>query len=144
MAGRSHFCMPLTQLTLLITCITSPYNTQTIDPIHLNAIMDHQEEDLYGDLSDTKPAAALNPTTHPIQPQKPSASSSSSKHHHQQQQHPGSLSTQVEVLQKQVERLQKENDTLRRNMGTLYRTAKSEIQRKDTEIESLVKQLDHR
>lgn len=92
------------------------------------------EEDLYGDLSGTKAAAA----------NAKDESRTKSKLTARNEVHPGCLSTQVEKLQHQVESLQTENDTLRRNIGTLYRTAKSEIQRKDTEIESLMKQLEQR
>ena len=49
------------------------------------------------------------------------------------------LENQVNDLQALVELLKQENETLKRNMGTLYRTARSEIRRKDAEIESLTK-----
>lgn len=82
------------------------------------------EEDLYGDLSNTKPAAA-----------KPDSS-------RKRKANPNSLIDQVGLLENKVESLGKENETLRRNMGTLYRTAKSEIERKDAEIERLMKQVE--
>eukprot|EP00591_Stephanopyxis_turris_P001907 CAMPEP_0195522896 /NCGR_PEP_ID=MMETSP0794_2-20130614/21508_1 /TAXON_ID=515487 /ORGANISM="Stephanopyxis turris, Strain CCMP 815" /LENGTH=124 /DNA_ID=CAMNT_0040652761 /DNA_START=56 /DNA_END=430 /DNA_ORIENTATION=- len=40
-------------------------------------------------------------------------------------------------LEKQVEKLTKENETIRRNISILYRTAKTELARKDREIEAL-------
>ena len=84
-----------------------------------------QEEDLYDDLNDTKPAAKG-----PDDPSKKRKKSSLS------------LTDQVDHLEKKVEQLEKENETLKRNMGTLYRTAKSEMERKDAEIERLMKQIE--
>lgn len=83
-----------------------------------------EEDLLYGDLDDDKPAAASGkqqtvPYTTGDAP-------------------PGSsLVDQVQALQEQVKQLQLENETLKRNMGTLYRTAVAEIKRKDAEIERL-------
>lgn len=74
--------------------------------------MTDEEEDLYGDLQDTKCAPK-------------------DKHAHQ-----------VEELKRKVEKLQAENQVLKRNIGTLFRTARAEIRRKDSEIESLMEQLD--
>ena len=49
------------------------------------------------------------------------------------------LEKQVRDLQALVDALKLENETLKRNMGTLFRTARSEIQRKDAEIEAMTK-----
>ena len=49
------------------------------------------------------------------------------------------LEQKVQDLQALVDALKKENETLKRNMGTLFRTARSEIQRKDAEIETMSK-----
>jgi predicted nucleic acid-binding Zn-ribbon protein len=76
--------------------------------------MSDEEEDfnLYGDLQDTK-CAPKNTSSHEMQ-----------------------------ELKDQVEKLQAENETLRRNIGTLFRTARAEIRRKDSKIESLMEELD--
>lgn len=73
---------------------------------------DNEEEDLYGDLHDTK-CAPKDKSAH-----------------------------QVEELKRQVEKLKAENQVLKRNIGTLFRTARAEIRRKDSKIESLMEQLD--
>lgn len=49
------------------------------------------------------------------------------------------LEQKVQDLQALVDSLRQENETLKRNMGTLFRTARSEIQRKDAEIEAMSK-----
>lgn len=49
------------------------------------------------------------------------------------------LEQKVHDLQALVDSLKQENETLKRNMGTLFRTARSEIQRKDAEIEAISK-----
>jgi molecular chaperone GrpE (heat shock protein) len=82
--------------------------------------------DLYDDLADTK-AAATAPMS------KKSAPSNTLQ--------PKSFSDELDALQQRVALLEKENETLRRNMGTLYRTAKSEVGRKDAEIDRLREQL---
>jgi molecular chaperone GrpE (heat shock protein) len=86
------------------------------------------DDDLYDDLdlADTK-AAAIAPVS------KKSAPSNKLQ--------PKSFSDELDALQQRVALLEKENETLRRNMGTLYRTAKSELGRKDAEIDRLRKQL---
>ena len=65
-------------------------------------------------------------------------------HVHLEQAKPKSTTTlelekQVRDLQELVEALKRENETLKRNMGTLFRTSRSEIQRKDAEIEAMTK-----
>jgi len=92
------------------------------------------DEDLYGDLTETKPA----PTGATTSDEQSRQTKKSKKAVH----HPGSLASTVERLEQQLEGTQKENEILRRNIGILYRTAKSEIERKDREIESLMKELE--
>lgn len=77
---------------------------------------DDEEEDLYGDLTDSKIAAKKSG--------------------------PSLDSQQVQELQQELVKLKQENETLKRNMGTLFRTARAEIKRKDAKIESLMEQLD--
>lgn len=74
---------------------------------------DHDDEDLYGDMGDIKPA----PTS--------------------QRHHPGSLTDRVEELEQLTKRLRRENATLKRNIGTLYRTAAAELHRKEQQIREL-------
>jgi predicted RNase H-like nuclease (RuvC/YqgF family) len=74
------------------------------------------EDDLYGDLDNVQMEQAKPKSTTTL-----------------------ALETQVQALQAHVDSLKVENETLKRNMGTLFRTARSEIQRKDAEIESLTK-----
>lgn len=80
--------------------------------------MEADDEDLYGDLQDTKCAPPAKP---------PSVSTDSLK---------------TKELQQEVDQLRIENETLKRNMGTLFRTARAEIKRKDAKIESLMEELD--
>lgn len=94
----------------------------------------HDDQDLYGDLSETK-AEPPEPSSNSNRKRQRSSHSSSSAR-------PRSLHEQAEFLEQQVTKLQAENEHLKRNMGILYRTAKAEIQRKDNEIESLMKQLE--
>ena len=97
----------------------------------------HEDQDLYGDLSETKAAAIAN--------KGPTEASSNRKRQRSSQSsavRPRSLHEQVEFLEQQVNKLQAENENLKRNMGILYRTAKAEIERKDNEIESLMKQVE--
>jgi len=42
----------------------------------------------------------------------------------------------VNQLQKQIDDLKNENETLKRNIGTMYRTAKVELARRETELNS--------
>jgi predicted RNase H-like nuclease (RuvC/YqgF family) len=79
-----------------------------------------QEEDLYDDLKEAKPAPKSAKRKFEIAT-------------------PGNNTDQLE---KKVQQLEQENEILRRNLGTLYRTAKSEIERKDAEIERLMKQVE--
>ena len=89
---------------------------------------------LYGDLSDTKPAAVS----------KPALSSLSKKRKSVDLEEESDVigDEAMQALQKQVEDLAEENRRLRRNIGTLYRTAKAEIKRKDDEIARLVNELE--
>jgi predicted nucleic acid-binding Zn-ribbon protein len=84
------------------------------------------DDDLYDDLVDTKATATASAL-------KKSAPSNTLQ--------PKSFSDELDALQKRVALIEKENETLRRNMGTLYRTAKSELGRKDAEIDRLREQL---
>jgi len=93
---------------------------------------EREEVDLYDDLGDTKPAHGSTGT----------ATFTSSSAKTKKSTGPKSFVDQVSELEKQVQKLVKENDQLKRNMGTLYRTAKHEIQRKDAEIESLMKDVE--
>jgi predicted RNase H-like nuclease (RuvC/YqgF family) len=79
---------------------------------------DDEEEDLYGDLTDSTFAAKTS--------------------------RPSLDSQQVQELQQELDKLKQENETLKRNMGTLFRTARAEIKRKDAKIESLMEQLDQK
>jgi len=78
------------------------------------------DEDLYGDLEDTKCAP-------PVKSRPPSVDS-----------------VKVEKLQKELDELRQENEILKRNMGTLFRTARVEVKRKDAKIESLMEELDRK
>jgi CII-binding regulator of phage lambda lysogenization HflD len=86
------------------------------------------DDDLYDDLdlAETKVAATAKVS-------KKSAPSNTLQ--------PKSFSEELDALQQRVALFEKENETLRRNMGTLYRTAKSELGRKDAEIDRLREQL---
>jgi hypothetical protein len=84
------------------------------------------DDDLYDDLVDTKVAATASVS-------KKSAPSNTLQ--------PKSFSDELDALQQRVALIEKENETLRRNMGTLYRTAKSELGRKDAEIDRLREKL---
>jgi hypothetical protein len=84
------------------------------------------DDDLYDDLADNKAAATARVS-------KKSAPSNTLQ--------PKSFSDELDAVQRRVVLLEKENETLRRNMGTLYRTAKSELGRKDAEIDRLREQL---
>jgi hypothetical protein len=84
------------------------------------------DDDLYDDLAETKAAATPSVL-------KKSAPSNTLR--------PKSFSDELDALQQRAALLEKENETLRRNMGTLYRTAKSELGRKDAEIDRLREQL---
>lgn len=86
---------------------------------------------LYGDLSDTKPAAVSKSVSHEVK--RIAASDSISNE---------SAIRMVQELQKQVDNLEEENRRLKRNIGTLYRTAKAEIKRKDDEIARLLHELE--
>jgi len=99
----------------------------------------HDDQDLYGDLSETKAAVAANegPQEASNDRKRPRSSQSSSS-----AVRPRSLHEQVEFLEQKVNSLQAENENLKRNVGILYRTAKAEIERKDNEIESLMKQVE--
>jgi hypothetical protein len=84
------------------------------------------DDDLYDDLADNKAAATARVSNK-------SAPSNTLQ--------PKSFSDELDAVQRRVVLLEKENETLRRNMGTLYRTAKSELGRKDAEIDRLREQL---
>lgn len=79
------------------------------------------EEDLYDDLDQVKPASGSRPTKN--------ATSLS-------------LENLVKELEVKLEALSQENNSLKRNIGTLFRTARAEIRRKDAEIETLHKKLE--
>ncbi|GAX14706.1 hypothetical protein FisN_11Hh247 [Fistulifera solaris] len=83
------------------------------------------DDDLYDDVMDVKPAAK---TTQSSDRQADHSSG------------PLSLTEQVQMLQERVKELERENEQLQRNMGTLYRTAKAELQRKDDQIQQLMKE----
>jgi predicted RNase H-like nuclease (RuvC/YqgF family) len=79
------------------------------------------EDDLYNDLPDIKPAALKTKTNN--------GSSLS-------------LENQVKALEAEMAVLKEENENLKRNIGTLFRTARAEIRRKDAEIEALNQKLE--
>ena len=78
------------------------------------------DEDLYGDLEDTKRASAVKNRPPSIESRK------------------------LDELQKELEKVRQENESLKRNIGTLFRTARTEIQRKDAKIEDLMERLDEK
>lgn len=95
------------------------------------------EDMLYDDLMEAKvPSSSTSTST--IHHNKNSASDVAISRNH----HPKSFTQQVEELQSQVDSIQSENQRLKRNIGTLFRTARSELQRKDTEIARLMEALD--
>lgn len=117
-----------------LVAITTRYIGFTMDNQN-----NHDDQDLYGDLSETKAAVAANegPQEASNDRKRPRSSQSSSS-----AVRPRSLHEQVEFLEQKVNSLQAENENLKRNVGILYRTAKAEIERKDNEIESLMKQVE--
>lgn len=92
------------------------------------------EDDLYADMEDTKPAAKGTTTRR-------TNSSSNSSSTAIATRNPKPLTEHVQELQQQVDNLKHENKILQRNMGTLYRTAMAELKRKDAQILELQEQL---
>jgi hypothetical protein len=88
---------------------------------------------LYNDLDGVQPAAVKSTIATTTIIEMPNS-------HHCSQEHMPPQQDQQLVIQQ----LQKENITLKRNMGILYRTAKQEIQRKETQIQQLLLQLQQR
>lgn len=88
-------------------------------------------DDLYDDLHHNSKMAVIASASHAV-----SATLSTPSFR------PSSLTSQVESLTAQVQQLSTENETLRRNMGILFRTARTELQRKDDEIQRLQTLLD--
>lgn len=94
-----------------------------------------ENDDLYGDLDDTKlavPRTRIESTF----------SNEKSKHNTfilGEENVDYYDADYVKKLKAQIANLQNENETLKRNIGTLYRTAKAELARKDKELDSLRK-----
>lgn len=112
--------------------MASPLSSSDQPPLHDDDLL------LYGDLSDTKPAAVAKSLSS-LTPNNPTRSF---LHPPTGRESDGIHGEELQVLQKQVDDLSEENRRLRRNIGTLYRTAKAEIKRKDDEISRLVHEVE--
>lgn len=120
-----------------------------------------EDDDLYGDLSDTKVAVATvsnntkkrKITPPPLQPPLNDgaaddgvASSSSASMAHLPSSRTNnsktlSITDELEQAKLKISKLENENQILKRNIGTLYRTATNEIKRKDDQISRLRTEL---
>jgi len=104
----------------------------------------NNDDDLYEDIKDTKPAAKAPPLSSSMLSSSwlPSSSLSSPAGRLSHSDRPLSLTEEVQYLKQRVQILEEENTNLQRNMGTLYRTAMAELKRKDTEIVRLQEELE--
>jgi hypothetical protein len=116
--------------TNAVLVLDTPSTSFTVSHQDANCNTDVNDTDmfLYDDLDEVQPAASKKFKTTRTKSTTPKPAVQSSKEIMPQQQ---------QLLQN----LQDENTTLKRNMGILYRTAKQEIQRKDSQIQQLLLQL---
>ena len=95
--------------------------------------MDSTQDDLYGDLNLVIEKKAKD-NIRPNKKQK--------KHNSTMYATNATAPDETASLRKQLQAMQDENLRLKRNIGTLFRTAKTEIQRKDDQIERLQRELE--